>query len=83
MPYWQAKALSVDIKDRNDIVMRGADSKHLAVEGVGEFYGRYCEACYWKKIKLVITQEGSWTLISPTGVGMRFIPPRHILTWGS
>ena len=33
--------------------------------GCGEVYRRDCEALYWKKFKLIITQKGSWTLISP------------------
>ena len=36
MPLWQAQALSVEIKPRTDIVIRGAEGKPLVLEGVGE-----------------------------------------------
>ena len=85
MPLWQARALSIDIKPRKDIVLRGADSKPLVVEGVGEVYARDTQAHYWKKIKLVITHDGSWTLISPRDQKRLLLLeksyPRFLETW--
>ena len=65
MPLWQAKALKVEVTPRSNIVIRGADGKRLAVEGTGEIWVHDQMATFWKKVKVVITREGSWTLISP------------------
>merc|ERR1712101_1448 len=65
MPLWQANILGIDVKPRRDIVIRGADGQPLAVQGTGEIWVRDPLATFWKKVKLVITMEGSWTLISP------------------
>ena len=35
------------------------------VEGVGEIWAHDPLATYWKKVKVVVTRDGSWTLISP------------------
>ena len=35
------------------------------VEGTGEVWVRNPMATYWKKVKVVITRDGSWTLIIP------------------
>ena len=64
MPSWQAKALEVEVKPRTDIIIRGADGQPLLVEGVGEVWARNPLATYWKKVKIVVTRDGSWTLIS-------------------
>ena len=61
---WQAKALKVEVTPRSDIIIRGADGRRLAVDGTGEVWVRDPMATYWKKVKVVITKEGSWTLIS-------------------
>ena len=65
MPAWQATSLGVDVKLRRDIIIRGADGQPLAVRGTGEVWVRDPLATFWKKVKLVVTEEGSWTLISP------------------
>ena len=65
MPLWQANLLEIDVKLRRDIVIRGADGQPLAVQGTGEVWVRDPMATFWKKVKLVVTREGSWTLISP------------------
>ena len=53
------------MKPRRDIIIRGADGQPLAVQGTGEVWVRDPLATFWKKVKLVVTVEGSWTLISP------------------
>ena len=65
MPAWQAASLGIDVKPRRDIVIRGADGQPLAVKGTGEVWVRDPLATFWKKVKIVVTVEGSWTLISP------------------
>ena len=35
------------------------------MEGTGEIWACDLMATYWKKVKVVITRDGSWTLISP------------------
>ena len=59
MPSWQAKALSVEVKPRTDIIIRGADGQPLVVEGVGEIWARNPLATYWKKVKVMVTRDGS------------------------
>ena len=63
MPLWQAKALDVEVRPRSYIVIRGADGQPLVVEGIGEVWARDPLATYWKKVKVVVTRDGSWTLI--------------------
>ena len=53
------------MKPRRDIIIRGADGQPLAVQGTGEVWVQDPLATFWKKVKLVVTVEGSWTLISP------------------
>ena len=53
------------MRPRRDIVIRGADGQPLAVQGTGEVWVRDPMATFWKKVKIVVTHEGSWTLISP------------------
>ena len=53
------------MKPRRDIIIRGVDGQPLAVQGTGEVWIRDPLATFWKKVKLVVTVEGSWTLISP------------------
>ena len=65
MPLWQVKALNIDVKPKTDLIIRGADGQPLVVEGTGEVWVRDPMATYWKKVKIVITRDGSWTLISP------------------
>ena len=65
MTLWQATSLGIDVKPRRDIIIRGADGQPLAVQGTGEVWVRDPLATFWKKVKLVVTVEGSWTLISP------------------
>ena len=38
MPAWQAKALKVEVTQRLDIIIRGADGWRLAVDGTGEIW---------------------------------------------
>ena len=47
-------------------MIRGADRQPLVVVGVGEVWARDPLATYWKKVKIVVTRDGSWTLISPS-----------------
>ena len=65
MPLWQANLLEIDVRPRRDIVIRGADGQPLAVQGTGEVWVRDPMVTFWKKVKIVVTREGSWTLISP------------------
>ena len=65
MPLWQANALSVEVKPHTDIVIRGADGKPLAVGGVSKVWVGDPLATHLKKVKVVMTREGNWTLISP------------------
>ena len=65
MPVWQAEALKVQVTPRSDIVIRGADGRKLAVNGTGKVWVQDPCATYWKKVKVVVTQDGSWTLILP------------------
>ena len=65
MPLWQATSLGIDVKPRRDIIIRGVDSQPLAVQGTREVWVRDPLATFWKKVKLVVTVKGSWTLISP------------------
>ena len=65
MPAWQAASLGLEVKPRRDICIRGADGQPLAVQGTGEVWVRDPLATFWKKVKIVVTVEGSWTLISP------------------
>ena len=55
----------MEVKPWTDIIIRGAGGKPLVVEGVGEVWARDPMATYWKKLKVVVTHDGSWTLISP------------------
>ena len=59
MPLWQANSLGIDVKPRRDIVIRGADGQPLAVQGTGEVLVCNPLATFWKKVKLVVTVEGS------------------------
>lgn len=65
MSLWQATSLGMDVKPRRDIIIRGAAGQPLAIQGTGEVWVRDPLATFWKKVKLVVTVEGSWTLISP------------------
>ena len=65
MPLWQANLLEIDVRPRRDIVIRGADGQPLAVQGTGEVWVRDPMVTFWKKVKIVVTREGSWILISP------------------
>merc|ERR1711873_260460 len=65
MPLVQANPLEIDVKPRRDIVIRGADGQPLAVKGTGEVWVWDPLATFWKKVKIVVTVEGSRTLISP------------------
>ena len=65
MPAWQAAALKLQVTPRSDIVIRGADGRRLIVNGTSEIWVRDPAATFWKKVKVVVTRDGSWTLISP------------------
>merc|ERR1711873_379560 len=65
MPAWQAEALKVQVTPRTHIVIRGADGHRLAVNGTGEIWVRDPCATFGKKVKVVVTRDGSWTLVSP------------------
>ena len=56
--------MSIEVKPRTDIVIRGADGKPLAVAGVSKVWARDPLTTYWKKVKVVVTREDNWTLIS-------------------
>ena len=55
MPAWQAEALKVQVTPRSDIIIRGADSCHLAINGTSEIWVRDPCATFWKKVKVVVT----------------------------
>ena len=65
MPLWQANLLEIDVRPRRDIIIRGADGQPLALQGTEEVWVCNPMATFWKKVKIVVTREGSWTLISP------------------
>ena len=65
MPSWQAQKLQLEVKPWTDIVVRGADGRPLAIEGVTELYAQDPEAAFWKKVKFIVTTTGNWILISP------------------
>ena len=65
MPAWQAEALKLQVTPRSNIVIRGADGRRLTVNGTSEIWVRDPCATFWKKVKVVVTRDGSWTLISP------------------
>ena len=65
MPSWQAAKLKLEVKPQTDIVVRGANGRPLTIEGVTELFAQDPEAMFWKKIKLIMTRLGNWTLISP------------------
>ena len=65
MPAWQAAALKLQVTPRSDIVIRGADGRRLVVNGTSEVWVRDPCATFWKKVKVVVTQHRSRTLISP------------------
>ena len=59
MPAWQAKALKVQVTLRTIIMMRRANGRRLAVNMTGEIWVRDLCATFWKKVKVVVTQDGS------------------------
>ena len=59
MPAWQAEALKVQVTPRTDIVIRGVNGRRLAVNGTSEIWVRDPCATFWKKLKVVVTQDGS------------------------
>ena len=65
MPAWQAAALNLQVTPRSDIIIRGADGRRLVVYGTAEVWVRDPCATFWKKVKIVVTAHGSWTLVSP------------------
>ena len=65
MPAWQAEALKLQVTPRSNIVIRGADGHRLTVNGTSEIWVWDPCATFWKKVKVVVTRDGSWTLISP------------------
>merc|ERR1712240_389445 len=65
MPASQAAALKLQVTPRSDIIIRGADGRRLTVNGTSEIWVRDPSATFWKKVKVVVTKDGSWTLISP------------------
>merc|ERR1712121_475241 len=65
MPAWKAAALKLHITPRSDIIIRGADGRRLVVHGTAEVWVRDPCATFWKKVKIVVTAHGSWTLVSP------------------
>merc|ERR1712240_549720 len=65
MPAWQAAALKLQVTPRSNIIIRGADGRRLAVNGTSEIWVRDPCATFWKKVKVVVTRDGSWPLISP------------------
>ena len=41
----------MEVKEKQDIIMREADGKPLAIKGVGELYAKDKDTMYWKKTK--------------------------------
>ena len=56
---WQAEALKVQVIPRTNIVICRADGRRLAVNGTGEIWVRDLCATFWKKVKVVVTRDGS------------------------
>ena len=64
LPLWKAQELGVEIKEKRDVRVRGADGKLLAVVGVGHIFARDSDATFWKRLTVVVTKEGNHVLIS-------------------
>ena len=64
LPLWKAKELGVEIKEKHNVRVRGADGKLLQIVGVGYIYARDNDATFWKRITVVVTREGNHILIS-------------------
>ena len=65
MPLWQAKELKLEVKKCTYIIVRGAEGRPLAIEGVAGLSAHNPEAVFWKRLKIIVTKTGNWTLISP------------------
>ena len=50
LPLWKAQELGVEIKEKHDVRVCGADRKLLAVVGVGHIFARDSDATFWKRI---------------------------------
>ena len=64
LPLWKAQELGVEIKEKHDVRVRGANRKLLAIVGVGHIFARDSDATFWKRITVVVTKEGNHVLIS-------------------
>ena len=65
LPLWKAQELGVEIKEKHDFRVRGADGKLLAIVGVGHIFARDSDATFWKRITVVVTKEGNHVLNPP------------------
>ena len=84
MPAWQAEALKLQVTPRSNIVIRGADGRRLIVNGTSEIWVRDPCATFWKKVKVVVTRDGSWTLILPRDQKRLWLLQKNYPTfWGT
>ena len=65
MPAWQAAALKLQVTPRSNIIIRGADGRRITVNGTSEIWVQDPSATFWEKVKVVVTKDGFWKLISP------------------
>ena len=54
----------MEFKEKRDVRVRGADGKLLAIAGVGHVFARDRDATFWKRLTVVVTNEGNHVLIS-------------------
>ena len=64
LPLWKARELEIEGKEKRDVRVRGADGKLLAVTGIGHVFARDSDATFWKRLTVVVTNEGNHILIS-------------------
>merc|ERR1711867_147039 len=57
LPLWKAQELGVDIKEKRDVRVLGADGKLLAVVGIGHIFVRDPDATFWKLLTVVVTKD--------------------------
>ena len=64
LPLWKAKELGVEIKEKHNVRVRGADGKLLQVVGTGYIYAWDSDATFWKRLIVMVTKDGNHILIS-------------------
>merc|ERR1712240_933521 len=64
LPLWKAKELGVDIKEKSNIRVRGADGRLLQIMGTGFLWMRDQDSTFWKRVTVIITKEGNHFLVS-------------------